>query len=554
MSEPASKAFVLLGTASVQRYIFRSNKLKENVGASYLVKHALEDGLLEQMHEIDASEWFSILGDAPAAARYTRHDAKGKAIYLAGGNAVLLFEGAAAAEDARNAVYRWSRWLLKEKAPGLRVSAAVVNVPASGSPPLQAAYGEALKELEADENAPPFGSPLLSLPIVRTCSSTGLPAIIQDTTSNDYLSAEANAKRQSVGSEQNPDSALGRAYKDFAAILTRADGISWRFPTELEDLGGKEGERHIAVVHIDGNDVGLKLQDVWKRDYGSDDEFVKAMRSFSSSLKKAAHAAFVDTLKELRDKLPELTEELNLADNKFPVRPIVYGGDDLTFVCDGRLGLPLAELYLKKFAEKKVEVPGGDFTPTACAGIAIVATKFPFARAYELSAELCASAKKKRIDKGKGSGSWLDFQILLGGAEASLQVLREKRFKVGMKSLLRRPWRVDEGGPPQWGDVVAALNVVRRWPRSEVKHFKEALTHGKTATDAWLQFSKSRGRIPPVIDGSASAQECGWDGESTPYYDCLETCEYYIPIQPAGTHGQTGTPVAQTYGQSQEAK
>ena len=69
-----------------------------------------------------------------------------------------------------------------------------------------------------------------------------------------------------------------------------------------------------------------------------------------------------------------------------PFRPLVYGGDDVTFVCDGRLGLELAAIYLQAFEKEK------DFT--ACAGICVVKTHYPFARAYQLSEELCRKAKK----------------------------------------------------------------------------------------------------------------------------------------------------------------
>ncbi|WP_269849652.1 hypothetical protein [Methanosarcina horonobensis] len=36
---------VLLEVASIQRYVFGSNKLKENYGASYLVENVFEDNL-----------------------------------------------------------------------------------------------------------------------------------------------------------------------------------------------------------------------------------------------------------------------------------------------------------------------------------------------------------------------------------------------------------------------------------------------------------------------------------------------------------------------------
>ena len=65
-------------------------------------------------------------------------------------------------------------------------------------------------------------------------------------------------------------------------------------------------------------------------------------------------------------------------------RALVFGGDDVTFVCDGRLGLSLATLYAREFAAETAKRP--ECGPlTARAGIAIVKTHYPFARAYALA-------------------------------------------------------------------------------------------------------------------------------------------------------------------------
>ena len=42
----------------------------------------------------------------------------------------------------------------------------------------------------------------------------------------------------------------------------------------------------------------------------------------------------------------------------FPLRPIVFGGDDLTFVCHGRIGLALAARYLQYFEAARAPKAG----------------------------------------------------------------------------------------------------------------------------------------------------------------------------------------------------
>jgi hypothetical protein len=69
----------------------------------------------------------------------------------------------------------------------------------------------------------------------------------------------------------------------------------------------------------------------------------------------------------------------------------------------GRLGLTLAALYLKAFEAEKENIPDGKDL-TACAGIAIVKTHYPFARAYQLSEALCSNAKNFVRDEKKRLG------------------------------------------------------------------------------------------------------------------------------------------------------
>jgi hypothetical protein len=78
------------------------------------------------------------------------------------------------------------------------------------------------------------------------------------------------------------------------------------------------------------------------------------------------------------------------------LRPLVYGGDDFTFVCDGRLGLAVTALYLKKYREilqekLQKENASGDRTSTekmgcSCPGVATARAHDPFSRSYELVA------------------------------------------------------------------------------------------------------------------------------------------------------------------------
>ena len=112
------KYIVVFGTASLQQYIFQSNKLNENIGASDLVRYWLSDGLIKAA-DADTTKW-NEYEDNPIKNK-PKHPIDSEeavnVIYIGGGNAALLCEDQSV---ARRIVMRWSRQVLKN-APGLRV-------------------------------------------------------------------------------------------------------------------------------------------------------------------------------------------------------------------------------------------------------------------------------------------------------------------------------------------------------------------------------------------------------------------------------------------------
>lgn len=541
----------VIGTVSIQQYIFRSNRLKENIGASYLVKRWLGKGLLEAIDQegipVDTADWDAALIEAGAAVvapeigEPPAGEGRCQVIYIGGGNAALLFDNRATACQAMNA---WSRQLLEE-APGLRVAVGLAEVETT----LAEAYGRAVDELASCENALPEGAPLLALPVVRTCATTGLPAAEKGKEDNSYISLESRRKRDQVGSGKKDDAAQKALLAELGDILPAGK----RFALKLEELGGERGEAHIAVVHADGNGMGKLLNEVVKNSIDDDPRFLRHVRAFSASVSAVAARSFKKTMEEFKGGLERWRKDpdfRHLAFNKdvFPVRPIVYGGDDLTFVCDGRLGLSLAAVYLEAFAKEHIDVNGEPHAVDACAGVTIVATKFPFARAYGLSEELCGHAKRVRGDGSSPSGSWLDFQIISAGVTSSIEELRARDYQsVEGSRLIRRPYRVTGEGDwsdSRWEEFTRIMDGSKKWPRSRAKGLLEALAQDHTASRHYISQARSRGYTLPENNTSGALAETGWSGGEvetrfTPYFDPLEALDLYLDVAgPEGTSGE----------------
>ena len=520
----SKQCIAVFGTVSIQRYIFQSNRLKENIGASYLAKHWFDSGLIEAIQQTKTRSVWDAYIDNPSMSPPDISIDLSKdvnVIYIGGGNAALLCKSR---EIANKVVRTWSRALLEE-APGLRVAVGYGEVEGS----LAAAYRAALNDLNCCEEALPFGAALGSLPVVRTCAPTGLPASVfsrEDNDQNEWISQSASSKRKQVGTVKRPGRAQNDIRDEFKSVLEDEQ----RFAIELDKLGGSEGESYIAVVHADGNGMGEHLMKV-VNDTQENDGFLHHIRAFSASVSHLSQRVLEETLRYFQEVLP--IKGLRHFKNIFPFRPIVYGGDDLTFVCDGRVGLHLAAYYLQEFAKGKISVLSEREAVDACAGVAIVPTKFPFAQAYSFADALCGLAKTHRREKGGASGSWLDFQIIQEGVTQSIAPLRDTQYRsFEGQTLHQRPYQI----PGSWDNFTAILQRFQsqRWPRSRAKGLLHALTQGPTATKRFIDGTQWRNVTLPDVSGiDANAKSKGWTGgsasdQTTPYFDPLEALDFYF--------------------------
>ncbi len=532
------QCILVFGTVSLQKYVFQSNHLKENIGASYLAKYWLKEGMIESIQgtglAVNTDCWDkyqqSIPKSIPALSEALSASSDVNLLYVGGGNAALL---CSSRDTARRAVSAWSCQLLY-KAPALRIAVGYGDVNAT----FAEAYRTALDDLSACEEALPFGSTLYSLPIVRSCTTTELPASMLSKEDQQWISLAAVSKRNQVGSQQAPGPAQDSIANEFSKVLSAGNDLpdGQRFAIELgEELGGSEGESHIAIVHADGNGMGERLNRVVDKESQEDAEFLHNLRAFSASTTDLSHRALEATLLHFKATLP--LEALHNPPEVFPLRPIVYGGDDLTFVCDGRVGLHLAAFYLKAFSSGNIQVCGKKESVDACAGITIVPTKFPFARAYGFADELCALAKRYRREEGDSKGSWLDFQIIQEGATRSITALREVQYRsLEGQVLHQRPYEVSIGSD-NWNNFISILKGFQSsgWPRNRAKGLLHALTQGPVASEHFIKGAQWRNVELPSSGVGGDARATGWtggDAPTTPYFDPLEVLDFWIEVQP----------------------
>ncbi|MBF0103540.1 MAG: hypothetical protein HQK77_21795 [Desulfobacterales bacterium] len=471
---------VLLDTVSIQKYIFQSNQLKENLGASFLVEEIYQN--CSQDNEIF------------------------KVGYIGGGNALLLFAEEA---TAKKFIQDWTRSLLID-APGIVTAVALGEFDFNHFCDSKEKLFQQLREHKSmyvpETVIPRHG-------ITAECSHSGYSMDIWNEQIKEYVSAGSHAKLEAAERSQK---AIHQKYK---AILKD----EFCFTNELEKLGGISGkDSHIAIVHIDGNDMAER--------FNAMDSFEK-LRALSKTVNDAAENAFRDVLTHSVNRYDDIMQSLGFDqypkdDNKkvLPLRPIVLGGDDITFVCDGKLGIYFSKRFIESFEKQPVS---DKQKLTACAGVAIIKTKYPFYRGYELADALCGNAKQKRRKNGD-SCSYLDFHISMSGLAGTLEEIRKKYVNAYQQNLIYRPYKLTD----QWDEYGFDLFLKntaflrKEIPNTKIHELRQVLTLSEEAAKQFVQEMTHRERELPKIPGR-NYHEKLFDNNTTPYLDMIELMEFY---------------------------
>jgi Predicted hydrolase of the HD superfamily (permuted catalytic motifs) len=532
----------VLDTTGIQPYIFGSNRLRENIGASYLVNQATNNWVREALNKLKTDIKQDVYPFNPDEPEKHQPDTKphiedgglaAELIYAGGGNTVLLFS------DKKYAV-KFTQILSKrilEEAPGINLVAVHKDFDWDSESLYKVIQDMMKNDLDVKKLSRIPSAPLLGLGVTATCRSTQLVAVGMSEKFEDdepyLISREINAKLKVV------PKANDHLQEKFADFLD-----SYKFPLRTDKMGRSEGDSsYVAVVHADGNNMGKRFQNFGEN--LPNREYITAIRKLSHSVNQAGINALKKVVEILvksieldADGKRKIKGKFEIKDNYLPFRPLVYGGDDVTFVCDGRLGLELAAIYLQKLEEEII----ADGKPIkACAGICVVKTHYPFARAYQLSEDLCRKAKKFVKDEEKGDFSALDWHLAASGLSGSISEIRQREYQVPAGNLAMRPislrkqqnsdWRTWEG----FTKVVKHLNEDEEWKgrRNKVIALREVLREGMDATEKFLKNYRIKDEQLPLFPefSDQSLAKKGWLNGICGYFDAIEAIEFYISLE-----------------------
>jgi hypothetical protein len=574
----AEFTLLLIEAVEIQHYIFASNVLRENVSASDLVRCATRIWPLEAARDccpgrsnVQAGDLTGTTSDLGLDKHIEDKAIDLEVLYAWGGSIAVLCQP----DVTRKYLSRFSRRVLEE-APGLELAA--VQVVFDWADSLTAKMEEARNLMAFAKRSRSASAPLLGLGPTLACQSTGLPVVSLDGDRLEPrpLSASVLAKLQHLDA--------ANAY--LKSVLPAFGDAGLEIPYDFDQLGRSAGEMsYIAVVHADGNHMGSKI-DRLREKYaspGQNRDYISAMRAYTQALDDTARQALlkmsatlvahhhadekadwiVGEYREggqplfLHDRAVPLSHEKD-GPTYIPFRPIAFGGDDFTFVSDGRLGLALATIYLKAFetfarqnaylnhSENDYLWKEGGFT--ASAGVAVVKTHYPFARAYDLADDLCRSAK----ERGAHQRSALDWHFAAAGLFGELKDIRQRQYFAPDLArpgyLTMRPVLIDQAAG-DWRTWLAFVQVVQEFQtgndweakRNKVLALRQALRGGEQAVTHFRTRYELQ-ELPPLWNGDvATWRQTGWVAEPkrTPddpdyqrcvYFDAVEALDFFVPL------------------------
>ena len=516
-----SYVLAAVDASGIQNYVFGTNSLKQNTGASFLVNCATRDWALRALPEKNNIQEFDHRKMQYTSQEIeTDSDLEAEVIFSGGGNFVVLFRDETLAKD-----FAWSlSSKVQMEAPGLHIIIEWVSFEweKSAIGGEDGVFQQLMKKIAKRKLDPIQYNEMPGLGVTAQCIYTGMPATGVD--EGKLVSAEVQAKldHEKAGHERLTEMVDLGDYKEL--------------PKQFDEIGqGSEESNYIAIVHTDGNNMGrrrtalLERYDAPKADNRA---CVDALRSFSISVQKASIAS----LQTLINTLRTYSERNNVQNDRLPFRPIVFGGDDSTFVCSGELGLALAARHLQALSEHTLL----DRKPLYChCGVAIVKTHYPFSRAYALAEELSRTAKEYILASGKEISA-LDWHVATAGIESGLREIRDWQYHTKAGNLLMRPIQV-AGVKYDWRNWETFSELIEAFQsekffgghRNQLYPLEEALRKGKKSVAYFLATNNADIRNLPEIHTPEDIQFSGWkefQEARCAYYDAIEAFDFYIAL------------------------
>ena len=542
MNDTKSLNALLFDTRSIQKYIFSGNRLSTNIGASFIVDKVFSEILVgEVLTKFFPEENFSAADNvwnfAEDNLETWTNMKKCSVAYIGGGNALILFNPNEV-DERKKIVEEFTRKLLAER-PGLKVGAAQGELTVTDGKLNQKNLDDLYKKLKENQNKI---FPVVNVPYTGLTLSSDIDGEVANFCDTENIinkeGGEVRFFSQETAIKSDLAFAANKNLKDrfkkiFAVKNFGFDIENYDFPLKVDSLGQKEKENYFAIVHVDGNNMGVKFRDC---------ETLTDRRKLSREIKRKTEGAFADLLRKIILAVEEniFGDKLNLKKNFLPIRPLIIGGDDVTFICPANMAILFTKTLMESLSSLTPKDSPENLTQKVsrqmdcCGGIAILPTAYPFFRGYQLAEQLCDSAKSEMRREKDSASSWLDFAILHGEQAPSLNQIRQNDYRGALGDLHFGPYTLTEKKSSRRKNIENLLSATKQFsemPRGKIKELRGVLARGEDDILKFLaQLSHQDQELPKIPDWENYLQKNLFSGEKnsqTPYIDAIELLDFY---------------------------
>lgn len=360
---------------SVQKFLFAGSKLRHLISASELLER-LTGEILEAVIQhaglllVSAEEYPDSASVQPLSCVFARRSAG--AFYLV-------------SPSQANLITLRSLWQLffEDYVTGLDWQDIISDAPANNP---YNAVKTALDSMKSIGVMPKSSLPVAA-PLALLCPRTAMPALGLFKGVAEYLDESLHNKE--LLRLDNQKSFFDR----LLPTITTDSPPSW--PVDLEKDFPRNQDSYVAIIHIDGNGLGQLLINLQNAVQHDEKEYLSLYPIFSQGLKEATENAVKKAIATLK-----------VANQIYAARPIVVGGDDITFLVHAPEAIAFTRTFIESFEaqtqrliadlcgsrpELRCALPAG---LSACAGIAFCKLSAPFTLIYKRAEELCNLAKQ----------------------------------------------------------------------------------------------------------------------------------------------------------------
>ena len=448
---------------SKQEYIYRTNRIQEISGGSRLLADLFPDAFksAKELGFKIHSDWESADTPPDFLRNFEESGNDAEIIYEGGGNLCVIYKN-------RETYVRMNRLLSRkalEKSFTISIIAACTEVTGDFYEDRRRLYAENARQ----KNLGAYYTPCNVLPFTQVDRRTYQP-IVKKTDKHQYTT-ESLRKKEKFDSINDGESELN-----------------------LESMREKGEDSILAVIYIDGNNMGAKVKDATTNSGAPISDYSESIRRLRAFSKQTNEDFVKQPLAAIKTALMQAMQTSKKKQH-YKCRVVIRSGDEITLICNAHAVPLILKTYFETLTAQSKN--------SACAGVALFHSHDPFADVYEIAEQSCEMGKKESHKAGNGDKNYIDFHYCHAGITNDLETLRETQEG----DLTAKPYEFST----TWQTFLHYGKMLSEATRSQVKSLCDAIIRGDSYYVETLRMIQSRKRLKEISETDKTVKKMIFD-------------------------------------------